>query len=320
MKGRLVRSIAAVVVSAGLLALLLARLELGPALERFVGADPRAVAVAGLFSLVVLLLRALRFSALTRSAGLGVTTPAIAIQVFLNRITPLRLGELSLPLLLQRHGGETFSGALLGLLFVRLLDLAILVWAVALSVAVRPEGAGAWSLAAASLVLVVVLGTFRHWVGGLVRLLARATAPLAGRRLARIPAAVERLAAAAGEIRRLDGKGHAAVALSSLGIFLGQTAMFGAILAAYGIRLPALDLIRGAAVAQGGAALPIAAVGTVGTQEAAWVAGYAWVGVPLQDAIVTGVAAQLFTLAFAALFALPAWTWLSLRRPGVERG
>lgn len=320
MKGRLVRSIAAIAVSAGLLALLLSRLELGPALERFGSAEPAAIGLAALFSLLVLLLRALRFSALTRAAGLGVTAPAVAIQVFLNRITPFRLGELSLPLLLERHGGEAFSGSLLSLLFVRLLDLGIVLWAIALSMAVVPDRAGLPAIVAASLLLLVLLGTFRHWMGGGVRLLARATAPLGKGRLARLHAAVERLASATAEIRRLEGLAYAKVTLTSLGIFLGQTAMFGALLLAYGHRLPLLDLTRGSAVAQGGAALPVAAIGTIGTQEASWVAGFAWVGLPLQEAIVTGIAAQLLTLAFAALFALPAWLWLALRRPGLERG
>lgn len=320
MKGRLVRGVGAVLVSVGLLALLLSRLEIGPAVERFRSVDATGICLAALFSFAVLLLRAVRFSALTRAAGIGITAPAVAIQVFLNRITPFRLGELSLPLLLKRHAREAFSGSLLSLFFVRLLDLGIVVCAIALALATGPDRSNLPALVVASLLLLVLVGSFRHWMGGLVRLLAGATAPLRGGRLARLHEAMETLSAASREIRRLEGRAYAKVAFASLGIFLGQTAMFGAILLAYDIRLPLLDLVRGGAVAQAGAALPIAAVGTIGTQEASWVAGFAWVGLPLQEAIVTGIATQLLTLGFAAVFALPAWIWLSRRSVGLESG
>lgn len=315
MKGKGARTALAIVVSGGLLAWLLSRLELGPAFDRLSGADARGFLLGGILSLLVLLCRALRFSVLTRAAGLEVTAPAVAIQVFLNRVTPFRLGEISLPLLLRRHAGEDFASALVGLVFVRLLDLSIVVWAIGLSLAAGPAGASAPALVGGALLLGILVATFRRWLGALVRLLRVLWGRLARERLPAVSRALERLAAATTEARRLAGRDHAALALTSVGIFLGQTAVFGTILAAYGIRLPLLSLLRGGAVAQAGAALPIAAVGTIGTHEASWVAGFVWVGLPLEEAIVTGVAAQLATLAYAACFALLAWLWLSRRRP-----
>lgn len=311
------RTAAAILVSAGLLALLLSRLELGPALARFQSADPLWLGLAAVFSLSVLLCRALRFASLTEAAALEVTTAAIAIQVFLNRVTPFRLGELSLPLLLKRHGAESFSGSLVSLVFVRILDLALVVWAVALSLAVTPERNSLPALIGASLLLAILLGTFRRWLGALIRLSRLVTRRLGGR-LARIDHAMEKLAEASSEARRLNGRAYAMVTLTSLGIFVGQSALFGSILMAYGIQLPLLHLARGAAVALAGAAVPVAAVGTIGTQEASWVAGFVWVGVPLEEAIVTGIAAQLITLFFSAILALPAWLYLSRRAPGLE--
>mgnify|MGYP000911622319 CR=1 FL=1 len=317
---RKVRTALAILVSSGLLAWLLSRLELGPALDRLSSADARGLMLGAVFSLLVLLLRALRFSVLTRAAGLGVTAPAVAIQVFLNRVTPLRLGELSLPLLLRRHAGEDLAASLVGLVFVRLLDLAIVVWAIGLALAAAPSGATRPALLAGSLGLVVLVATFRHWLGALVRSVRALFARLVDGRWPTAARALDRLLSATLEARRLSGRDHAAIALTSLGIFFGQTAMFGAILSAYGIRLPLLSLVRGSAVVQAGAALPIAAVGTFGTHEASWVAGFAWVGLPVEEAIVTGVAAQVATLAYAACFALLAWLWLSRRRPPALQG
>lgn len=320
MKRRLVRSALAIAVSGGLLAWLLSRLELGPALDRLASADPSAVASAGLFSFLVLLLRAHRFSVLTRAAGLEITTPAVAIQVFLNRITPFRLGEISLPLLLRRHAGADLASSLVVLVFVRLLDLAIVVWAIGLSLALGPTGANLPMLGAASFLLVVLVSTFRLWLGGLLRA-ARALWTRAARgRWSGADRALDKLLAATSQAKRLAGRDYAKVALASLGIFAGQTALFGAILLAYGIRLPLFSLARGAAVAQAGSAVPVAAVGTIGTHEASWVAGFVWVGVPVEEAIVTGIAGQLLTLAFAACFALPAWIWLQRRRPPALEG
>lgn len=55
-------------------------------------------------------------------------------------------------------------------------------------------------------------------------------------------------------------------------------------------------------------------MGSIGTHETGWVAGFAWVGVPISEAALTGVATQVVTLVYAALFAGPAW-WYYTRRP-----
>lgn len=308
------RAATAILISAGLLALLLSRLEIGPALARLQSADTRWLGVAACFSFGVLLLRSFRFAALLRS-DLRLTAAAVAIQVFLNRVTPLRLGEFSLPWLLHRHGAESFSGSLVSLVFVRILDLGIVVWAVALSLAATPERSSLPALLVASLLLLLLLAAFRRWLGALLRIVRLGT-----RNFGRADSAMRKLEDALAEARRLEGWAYAKVALTSLGIFVGQSAIFGAILLAYDLPLPLLDLARGSAVALTGAALPLAAVGTIGTQEASWVAGFAWVGIPLEEAIVTGIAAQFVTLAFSALFALPAWLFLSRRAPGLDRG
>ena len=304
---------AAVAVSCALLAWLLSRLDLARAMERYRSAEPGWLGVAALLSLAVLALRGVRFSSLSDRAGFGVTTASVATQVFLNRVTPLRLGELSLPLLLRRHAAEDLARSLVRLLLVRLIDLAVVAAAIVVAAALqaRDRANGLLPTLVALGLLALLLATFRRWMRWGARI-AASVVRKAGRS-APLERALARLEDA---VAHGDAAGPAARAIlvsTSLGIFVAQMAMFAALLRAFGVHLPVAALALGGAVAQAGAAIPVASVGTFGTQEASWVAGYVWAGLGQEDAIVTAVAAQVITLAFAAAFALPAWLWLQRR-------
>jgi len=313
------RTAFAFLVSGGLVALLLLQMDVAEAWSRFRGARPGWLLAAAGASLGVLLLRGARFTALGRSAGFPLTTAATAIQNFLNRVTPFRLGELSLPWLLRRHAGEDAARAVISVVLVRLVDMALVLAAVVLGLLLRRPGEGAppvlpaaASLAALGLLLASFRPALRLALAGASRLAAATRLD----RLAGVGRVLERLRAAVADGESLDRRQMVAMAVLSLGIFCGQLALFFALLEAFAVHVGPLELLQGGAVAQAGAALPVAAVGSFGTQEAAWVAGFTWVGVPMQDALVTAVACQLFTLGFAGLFALPAWLWLA-RQPHV---
>ena len=308
----------AFVASAALLALVFSQLELQEASARFRDAKPGWLALAALASLFVLAARGVRFAVLNRRARWPLTTAATAIQVFLNRVTPLRLGELSLPWILRRHAGEDAARSLLSVVLVRLIDLAIVAGAIVAGISLRNHGEGAPPLVPSVVALVLLalgLAAFRP----LLRLSLRAASWIAGRlgldRYTAVERPLAKLRDALADGESLARREMAWIALSSVAVFLGQTVLFGALLHAFSVELGVLELMQGGAVAQAGAAIPIAAFGSFGTQEASWVAGFVWVGVPLQDALVTAIACQVITLAFAALFALPAWLWLQRRAP-----
>lgn len=315
-RGRGGRWAVAGVVSFGLLAWLVAQLDEGNLSARLATAGWEWLALAAASSCGVLLCRGLRFWALIPGAGAPLTTAAVAIQVFLNRVTPFRLGEISLPLLLARHGGVDLASSLVDLLFVRLLDLTLVLCAIGLSLGLRHGSEGWVWLAVCALALSLL--TFRTWLGAASRLAHRIAARLGWTRFHEVDRILGKLVAASTAAKALGAKRRLVVGATSLGVFVFQAGVFGCVLLAFGVEVPWVDLARGAAVAQAGAAVPVAAVGTFGTQEAAWVAGFSWVGVSLEDAIVTGIAAQLLTLAFSAAFALPAWLWLG-RRPAPPR-
>jgi len=312
LKSKVFRAGLAFLISGALLGWLLSKLDLAEAWSRFQEADLRWLAAAALFSFLVLLLRGLRFSAL-EGTRFWLTTAAVANQNFLNRVTPLRLGELSLPYLLHRHAGADLARALVHLLLIRVIDLAVVVFAVLAGVALRAKAAAGPAFLptlGAALLLALLLLYFRR----LLRAALGAGRWLAARLgLARLPAVdrvLGKLAKAVDDGERMQKRAAALVTSSSLALFVAQVAMFGCLLLAFDVRISLSALALGGAVAQAGAAIPVASVGTFGTQEASWVAGFVWAGVSMQDALVTAVACQFLTLAFAAAFALPSWLWL----------
>jgi len=68
----------------------------------------------------------------------------------------------------------------------------------------------------------------------------------------------------------------------------------------------------------GGRGRELAAVliGNLGTLEAGWTAAFTALGVPLEVAAATGLAAHMWGLIFAAVFGGAAWAVLSLSRNG----
>jgi uncharacterized membrane protein YbhN (UPF0104 family) len=84
------------------------------------------------------------------------------------------------------------------------------------------------------------------------------------------------------------------------------------LLAAMGFRWPPGTVVAGAAAAAAANLLPFNIIGNLGTLEAGWTAAFTALGVPLQVAAATGVAAHIWGLIFAAIFGLLAWVGLSM--------
>lgn len=317
------RIAAGVLVSGGLLALVLSSLDLETAWSRARAASGGWLWSALGVSFAVLLVRGVRFRALTTQAGYVDVTAAIAAQNFLLRITPLRAGELSLPWLLSRRVGESAARTLVALLLVRLADVCVLAL-VALAAGLAWFGAGQGSalvlLAGVGALLGVLLWRFRPTL----RLFLRMSLAAAGRlRLDRAPV-VQRVAgkleAALADGEGLDRRRWLVVAGGTGAIAALQFLLFGCLLAAFGSTPDARQLLVGASLAQITGALPLTTVGSFGTHEAGWIAGFVWVGLPLEEAALTAVATQVITLGFAALFALPAWLYLGGSQPVETKG
>lgn len=314
------RTLAAVGVSGALIGLLLGQIELGGVGDRLWSIDPGALGLAALLSVVVLLLRSLRFIAVTVRSRPGHVMAAVAGQNAINRVAPFKLGELSLPYLLHRASGEPPARSLVLLVIVRLLEL----WLMCVGLAVA---AGLWFggqewpqlivAAAAGLVFTVLLLTFRSWASGALALADRLSGAIGLARWARLDdiwqAVADRLRAAVESTRALSGRQQIALLATTTLVQVAQYALMGCLIASVGVEVQVGQLIIGYTLAQIAGALPVLSVGNVGTHEVGWVAGFVWVGMDLSDAILTGLLTQAVTLAFAALFAAPAAVWFVTR-------
>jgi len=317
------RTLLAVAISVCLVWFLVSQVEPGRLFDRAADVRFGPLALAFLCSLAVLLLRAQRFFALAERARYGETVAAVALQNFLLRITPFRLGELGLPVFLHRVAGEDLVRSLVNVVLVRLVELfmLLLLGAVATAAWLGP-GAGERGLplltyGALAVVTAAVLG-FRFFLDTAARLASRLTGDAAGGNArglgGRFARMVERLREVLADGARLSLGARLRLGAGTALIAVFQYTLFWALLAMFDVRLDPLPVLVGGTAAQLAAALPVPSVGSVGPLEAAWVAGFSFVGVGFDDAVLTAVACQVVTLVFAALFATVAWFLVGMGR------
>jgi uncharacterized protein (TIRG00374 family) len=307
--------------SGGLLALLLSQLDARQALEAVRTAAFQWVAVAALCSFGVLLTRGLRFRLLTTQASFRTITCAVAVQYFLLRVTPMRLGDFSLPVMLARYADEPPAHTLVSLVVVRLAELwvVVVVGVTAIILAFGAEGMERFALGGPAIALLtVMIATFGWWMqlgASIVDRIAKVP-PLASRHA--VQKIATKLRAAVAERASLSTGRWAGVVLTSVAVVALQFAAFAALLAAFHRHLSVAETVVGVSVAYLVSSVPFVTVGTIGTYEAGWVLGFTWVGMPLTAAVLTAVATQVITLFFTLIFAIPAWLMLQ-RAESAER-
>lgn len=318
---RAVQLAAAALVSAAVLALLLGQLDWDRSWRAVREASGGWLLVAIAWSAAIVAARGLRWRLIHPEVPLAVGTAAISVQTFYNRIAPMRLGELSLPILLRRHAGTDVARPLVLLVLVRIVELAVALGLIVVAAVAGGRASQAGYLAAL-IGLIAVVAAVLLWFRQVMQLAVRLAGALTRwTRLDRISAVRGGLAGLERTVAsdaRLDRARRIGLLAWTVGLQGMQIAAFDAILRAFGVALDPIPLVQGAAVALAGPALPLPSVGSIGTLEASWVAGFVWVGVSLDQAVLTGVATQLVTLAFAALVALPSWLYL-VRRSAAAR-
>jgi uncharacterized membrane protein YbhN (UPF0104 family) len=266
--------------------------EIVASFARLLLAEARPLPVLAAFALVALVqwLRAWRFNVMM-TGGLalpGAALTRIAFQLnFWNFLLPLRLGELSYPVLMNRRLGYGLLHAAGVLLIARLFDLAT-VGAILLGAAACHDlwpGAGRALLALAALAL------------GLAPL-GLAVAGLALRRhLARLPRVGNAAARLTAGFEAIGGYG---AGLGAVGLSLALWLVFGlaAILVAQAVVAtvsPAAAML-GAAAGNVAFALPVNGIAGIGPAPAAWVAATTRAGVPWDDAVVSALALHAVVL------------------------
>ncbi len=273
--------------------------------------EGRLLAVAALTSAAFLAVRGLRLQLLLEHGRLGwprailVAAAAQGAALF----APARTGELALPWLLKRTAKHDFSSAVGTLLAARTLDLATLgLWCGAAVLAVR--GLTEPAALAISVLLLAPIALLPFTLAAADRLALRLLAPrgVAGRRWARRVRRVRR------ELERLRERPARllAAAVASVIMWGLQWGVAWVLLTAMGHRWPPATVVAGSTAASVANLLPFNLVGNLGTLEAGWTAAFTALGVPLEVAAATGLAAHLWGLIFAAVFGAIAWAALSL--------
>jgi hypothetical protein len=285
----------AIVISTACLWLLLTP-EIVASLGRL-ATEAKPLPVLAAFALVALVqwLRAWRFAVMMtgRLALPGAVLTRVAFQLnFWNFLLPLRLGELSYPVLMKRHFGSGLLHSSGVLLLARLFDLATvsaIMLGAAAALAVWP-GAGRALLALGAVGL--GLAPLGLTVGGLALRPHLAKLPRIGDAALRLTAGLDAIGG--------YGAGLTAVGLSlAVWLALGLAAILvsGAVVST----VPPLAAMLGGAAGNIAFALPLNGIASIGPPQAAWVAATAWVGVPWDDAVVSGLALHAMVLANALI-------------------
>jgi len=277
--------------------------------------DGRLLLVAALTSATFLAVRGLRLQLLLEHGRLGwprATLVAAAAQGA-ALFAPARTGELALPWLLKRTAKQDFSSAVGTLLASRTLDLATLgLWGGAAVLAVR--GLTEPAALVISALLLAPIALLPLTLAAADRLALRLLAPrgLAGRRWARRVRRVRR------ELERLRQRPARLLAATLASVIMWglQWMVVWVLLDAMGHRWPPATVVAGSVAAAVANLLPFNLIGNLGTLEAGWTAAFTALGVPLEVAAATGLAAHMWGLIFAAVFGGAAWAVLSLSRNG----
>jgi uncharacterized protein (TIRG00374 family) len=272
--------------------------------------DGGFLALALGISAAFLAARGLRLLLLLDHRGFGwfrATLVAAAAQAA-ALFAPFRTGELVLPWLLARTLRRDMSSGVGILLAARALDLAslgmwcgfavLVVWGLteplALCLSVFILGS--------SLLLPVTLAVVD-------RVAVRTLAPrgMVGRRWARRVRRVRR------EVDRLvkNPLRLGAAVFVSVVMWGLQWGVAWALLAGMGHRWPPVEVAAGASIAAVANLLPLNLIANLGTLEAGWTAAFTALGIPLQTAAATGLAAHIWGLVFAAFYGALAWGILS---------
>lgn len=191
-KRRVVRLLLSLSAAAVLLTVVFWLADLEELWNRLSGADLTLLGFSLLVYVTTYVARARRFSVAGAKASTWTLFWVVTIQTALNRLMPLRTGELSYPVLVKRLGAAKMGEGLVQLLMLRILDLLTIVLlfllALAASIVLGTSGlgedSGALAVAAAVIALICLAVLWR--LGAFLRLglaMVRRILPLLGESL-----------------------------------------------------------------------------------------------------------------------------------------
>lgn len=279
---------------------------------------PRSVFIAFVLYIFVYLIRALRFQQFLILDQISIwrLLPIVSLHGFINLILPMRSGELSLVYLLRKfHKTEIGSGMGI-LLLVRLFDLIALALCLTGGLVLVGSGGdkatGPWLLAIPVLlgvmITVISLTASRWWrflvdslsqFGERMRIRDKSWCQVFFVWMDEIGLVLESSKKLAFSIRLLT---------TSLASWLFLFFSFWLLLQAVGItRFTYPEVVIGSTGAAITSALPINAVGNIGTLQVGWTVGFSALGMSVDEGIASGFAIHIFILIFSSTLALASY-------------
>ena len=279
------------------------------------------------------LVRATRFQLLLSNKGNSNPLTVLritCIHQFLNHILPMRSGELSFPILLEKYGESKYSSSLACLIVARIYDAGLLLccilvgmWKLSIQFQINRYIPNiSWVLAERvifSLVALTILLSlafrYKHFFNSLVSPRRSGTSLY--------PAFIHRLVRKSSRLitqvyRELtsykDLQLHFQLFFCSGLIWLSLLSLFNLFLTATGLIVSWQEVIIGSSLANLTQLLPINTLGSVGTLEAGWVMGFSLLGLDPEKVLIAGVSMHAFVLAMSGIYAGLGWTSLLYKR------
>ena len=279
-------------------------------IEIIAGLDGDWLVVVGVLALITSVIRFARLWILMPRAQ---RTPylygVISGHAFLNQVLPFRSGELVFPYLLKRATGRPYAVGLTDLLVIRLVELGVLVlfFSSALwlwSTTASPSGdaeihaSSLWGLGIGSTVCLLLGPTLmRQALSALSSILQRAE------RFERLQALFIHARSALGT---LTFRTYIGLVVLTVMMWAVLFALYHAVLLALGVEVSIIETIIGSTGAIIGNLLPVNGIGSIGTMEAGWVAGFVALGKEQSAVMASGLVLHALVIVFLGVTALTA--------------
>ncbi|MBN1770363.1 MAG: flippase-like domain-containing protein [Deltaproteobacteria bacterium] len=307
------RVLLAVAVTTALAALIVWAVPFGEVLEALERFDPAWLpALLGSYALTFPC-RAARFRALGVPLGRTDLTAVATIHQFMNRVLPVRAGELAFPVLVKRLCGTSLVEGVALIALGHLLDLALIAVAFLAGLLALPQTRAAVGPVGTTLVAAALPAMLAGYLL-LPSLGSRLARTLAARWRARRPrwsAKLERAAETLAAVRAVSRRAFASAAVWTLMLWLTTFVSCWATMAAMRVPVEPAAVVVGSTAAILASVVPIGGIGSFGTLEGGWAAGFVLVGVAPADAVASALVLSGTTFAFTMVAA--GVSWLRLR-------
>lgn len=317
------RLVFSLVVAAALLGLVIWLADLDDLIVRLKTADIPLLGLSLVAYTCTYIARARRFAAAGAKASTLTLLWVVSIHGAMNRLMPLRTGELSYPLLAKRVGAAQMGEGLVQLLMLRLLDLLTVVilflLALVLSLISGVSGLGesTWIFVAVAsgigLACIAALWKLGALLGLGLGMARTVLAMLGSNEEGRAQRLLERASSAVEAVTDLSLGQRLRLGLWSVICWGAYFVTFYLILVALGLTLPFLRTVLGSSAAIVGSTVPLSGLGTFGALEGGWTAGFVAVGVEPSTAASTALVMSGLTLLFALMLAAVGWVALGIQ-------